>query len=288
MQVIDAVGLRLGLDLPAAWIDPAFRPFFCEGKPDAIVRFGDPDVLERTGGETYEMEEIVTVWPDAVRMRYREPGIVPGTMLRLDRPVPEIIAAVHSAAPEPFTLMDAVKGSVYWLLQMRGVYVLHSASVLLDGRVYAFSALSGTGKTTHAALWRKVFAAEDFNGDQLAIRAGECPVTAYGLPWCGSSGVAHTGAFPLGGVFFLERGDENRAQPVEGLEKLVLLSQRMVADHFTPGALVRTMNDLAPTAQALPCARLRCRMDDDAARVAVDYARRWMRQGERNDGKTNS
>ena len=76
----------------------------------------------------------------------------------------------------------------------------------------------------------------------------------------------------------------NRVEPVEGLQKLALLFQRMVADHFTPGALGRTMNDLAPTARALTCARLSCRMDDEAAETAVDYARRRMRQEEMDYG----
>ena len=287
MRVIDVIGLRIGLDVPDAWIDPGFRPYFCAGAPEALVRLGEAEILRRPGGETYEMEERVTVWPDAVRMLYREEERIIGTLLRLDGPVPEILAAAKGETPAPFELMDAVKGSVYWLLQRRGVYVLHSASVLLDGRVYAFSAPSGTGKTTHAALWRSVFGAEDFNGDQLAVRAGEHPVMAYGLPWCGSSGLARSGAAPLGGVFFLERGNENRAEPVTGLQKLALLAQRMVADHFTPGALGRTMQDLAPTAQALPCARLRCTMEEAAARVAVDYARREMRREERDHGGTN-
>ena len=287
MVVIDVMGLRIGLDLPQAWIHPGFRPFFCTEAPEAFVRLGEAGVLDRAGGETYEMEERVTVWPDAVRMLYREKGAILGTVLLQSGGTPEIVAVPRGTEPEPFELMDAVKGSVYWLLQRRGVYVLHSASVVLDGRVYAFSAPSGVGKSTHAALWRKRFGAEDFNGDQLAIRAGERPATAYGLPWSGSSGISRKGALPLGGVFFLERSAVNRVEPVEGIEKLALLSQRMVADHFTPGALGRTMNDLAPTARALPCARLYCRMDDAAAETAVDYARRCMRREEMEYGYTN-
>ena len=281
MLVIDAVGFRVGLDVPDAWIDPGFLPFACEGKPDAVVRLGKADALNRTGGETYELQERVTVWPDAVRMLYREEEAILGTMLRREGLVPEIIAVSRDSVPAPAELMDAIKGSVYWLLQKRGVYVLHSASVILDGQVFAFSAPSGTGKTTHAALWRKVYRAEDFNGDQLAICSGEYPVTAHGLPWCGSSGIAKKGAVPLGGVFFLERGSENRAEPVDGLKKLLLLSERMMADHFTAGALSRTVRELEQSAQALPCACLTCRMDEDAARVAVEYARRFMRREER-------
>ena len=33
----------------------------------------------------------------------------------------------------------------------------HSSSLMLDGEAYLFTALSGTGKSTHTALWRKRF-----------------------------------------------------------------------------------------------------------------------------------
>ena len=273
MRVIDAAGLRVGLAVPSAWIDPAFLPFLCPGEPEVTARLGTAADLERPGGETYEMEEIVTVWPDAVRMVYREDGAIAGTMLRLGGSTPEILVVPASSVPAQAEWMDAVKGSVFWLLQKRGVYLLHSASVVLDGRVYAFSASSGVGKTTHAALWRRLYGAEDFNGDVLALRAGEIPVMAHGIPWSGSSGVTRRESLPLGGVFFLERAAENRVEPVSGLDALVLLCRRLFADHVSPGALPRTMNDLAETVRAISCARLFCTMEDAAAHIAVAYAR---------------
>ena len=282
MLVIDVAGLRLGLDVPPAWIAPAFLPFACEGKPEAVARLADPAALERQGGQTYQMEEDVTVWPDAVRMVYREEGEIRGVMLLEDRQTPEILVAPRALEPAPEAWMDAVRGGVFLLLQKRGVYLLHSASVVLDGFVYAFSAPSGVGKSTHAAMWRRLYGAEDFNGDLLAIRAGEIPVMAHGIPWSGSSGIARRGAFPLGGVFFLERAAENRVEPVFGLIRLVLLTRRLFADHVTPGALSATLHGLLDTSDALPCARLYCNTEDAAAHTAVAYARQVMRKEENN------
>lgn len=42
------------------------------------------------------------------------------------------------------------------LLKFRGI-LLHSSCVVVDGAAYAFSADSGTGKSTHTALWLKHF-----------------------------------------------------------------------------------------------------------------------------------
>ncbi len=280
MLVIDAAGLRVGLDVPSAWIDSGFLPFACDGQPKAVARMGQEADLIRTGGETYELEEIVTVWPDAVRMVYREESPIKGTMLRLTGEIPEITVVCEPTVPAPALWMDAVKGSVYLLLQKRGVYLLHSASVILDGRVYAFSAPSGMGKSTHAALWRKLYGAEDFNGDLLALRAGEIPVMAHGIPWSGSSGITRRAALPLGGVFFLERAEKNRVEPLAGMASLILLCRRLFADHVSPGALTQTMNAMAETAKALPCAKLYCTMEDEACRLAVEYARSVMRDKE--------
>ena len=51
-----------------------------------------------------------------------------------------------------------VTGSSFYnqLLNFDGM-MLHASAVILDGWAYLFSAPSGTGKSTHTALWRKVF-----------------------------------------------------------------------------------------------------------------------------------
>ena len=50
--------------------------------------------------------------------------------------------------------------------------MLHSSCVVVDGAAYAFSADSGTGKSTHTALWLKHFGNRAYmlNDDKPAIR----------------------------------------------------------------------------------------------------------------------
>lgn len=57
------------------------------------------------------------------------------------------------------------------LLKFRGI-LLHSSCVVVDGAAYAFSADSGTGKSTHTALWLKHFGNRAYmlNDDKPAIR----------------------------------------------------------------------------------------------------------------------
>ena len=72
------------------------------------------------------------------------------------------------------------------LLKFRGI-LLHSSCVVVDGVAYAFSADSGTGKSTHTALWLKHFGDRAYmlNDDKPAIRLVGDRVYACGTPWSG-------------------------------------------------------------------------------------------------------
>lgn len=69
------------------------------------------------------------------------------------------------------------------LLKFRGI-LLHSSCVVVDGVAYAFSADSGTGKSTHTALWLKHFGNRAYmlNDDKPAIRLVGDRVYACGTP----------------------------------------------------------------------------------------------------------
>ena len=42
---------------------------------------------------------------------------------------------------------------------------IHSAAIIYDDKAYLFSAPSGTGKSTHANLWKDEYDCEILNGD---------------------------------------------------------------------------------------------------------------------------
>lgn len=96
-------------------------------------------------------------------------------------------------------------------------FFVHAAVVEVDGNAYAFSAASGTGKSTHISLWREVL------GDRVRIINGDKPIlrrspdggfTAYGTPWCGKEGWNENRSAPLRGICFLERSAENYIRPL--------------------------------------------------------------------------
>ena len=72
------------------------------------------------------------------------------------------------------------------LLNFNGI-ILHSSCIVVDGMAYAFSADSGTGKSTHTQLWLKHLGDRAYmlNDDKPAIRLIDGKVYACGTPWSG-------------------------------------------------------------------------------------------------------
>lgn len=119
----------------------------------------------------------------------------------------------------------AVLRAVAKELPARDRLLLHAATVVLDGRAYAFVAPSGTGKTTHARLWQERFGnrVRILNGDKLIVHLHKNGVTAFGNPWRGKENLGFNGAFPLAGLFILVRGERSQCRPLSPIEALPYL-----------------------------------------------------------------
>lgn len=90
--------------------------------------------------------------------------------------------------------------------------VLFHGSVLeMNGEAVAFTAVSGTGKSTHARLWRERFgdAVKMINDDKPLIKLAEDKAIAYGTPWCGKHWLNTNTSAPLRAICILERAEEN-------------------------------------------------------------------------------
>lgn len=125
-----------------------------------------------------------------------------------------------------------ITGSLFYraLLSESGL-LLHSSAVALDGEAYLFSAPSGTGKSTHTALWLKEFpGAEIINDDKPALRLLDGKIYVYGTPWSGKTDLSQNKKVPLKAISFLSRGEENKICPMPSAKAIPnLLSQTVRA-----------------------------------------------------------
>ena len=103
-------------------------------------------------------------------------------------------------------------------------FFFHSAVVSYKGKGYVFTGKSGSGKSTHAMLWREVFPdAVIINGDKPLIRREKDGFYAYGAPWNGKEGLHQNESVKIEGVFFIEQSKENsvkKLSPKEVLKKI--------------------------------------------------------------------
>lgn len=148
-------------------------------------------------------------------------------------------------------------------------FVFHASVVECDGKAYAFAAHSGTGKSTHTALWLRVFGdrARIINGDKPIFRLVDGVWRAYGTPWCGKEHRGCNDSAPLAGICFLERGAENRIVSMEGQNILPRLFGQILMPRERE-SVSRFLDLLADMIAVTPCYLLSCNMEEDAARVA--------------------
>lgn len=156
------------------------------------------------------------------------------------------------------------------LLQFDGM-MLHASAVVLDGRAYLFSADSGVGKSTHTALWLKIFGERAciLNDDKPALRLEGGRWVAYGTPWSGKHDLNADLRVPLGGIALLERGEKNEIVPATGREAVQKLIKQVnrPRDAVYRMKLLELMDRLI---SGVPIWKLTCNQEPEAARVAYE------------------
>ncbi|MBO4688775.1 MAG: hypothetical protein J5636_09710 [Clostridiales bacterium] len=151
----------------------------------------------------------------------------------------------------------------------RNVILFHGSVIAVDGEGYLFTAVSGTGKSTHTRLWRKYFGdrAEMINDDKPLIRIEEGKVLAYGTPWDGKHHLSTNKAVPLKAICFLDRGVENEIHQIDPMEKYPMLLQQIYRPKTAEG-LTCTMHLIDLLMKETKFYHLHCNMDIEAAEVA--------------------
>ena len=148
-------------------------------------------------------------------------------------------------------------------------FIMHGALIEHENRGYLFSAKSGTGKTTHIELWKKVFGEDKVtivNGDKPLIRIIDGKVYAYGTPWCGKEHYNVNKRVELCAIAFVQRDTDNSVIKISDVAALPrILSQVMVSDSPDLGKQLELLDKML---ESVPTYLLKCNMDEEAAIVS--------------------
>ena len=180
-------------------------------------------------------------------------------------------------------LFHAIRHFFLFFAQRQGFFAIHSASIFYRDQVWLFSGHSGMGKSTHTNLWKEQFGTKIINGDLNLIgwsngeqdnigqsvnkQGSKGNPIVYGMPWCGTSGIASTKSYPLGGIVLLGRSDNDHFESLQNDQKIVRVMQRMISPVWTEDMLEANLKCAAKLAKEVPIYYLLCTKEPSAAYV---------------------
>ena len=148
---------------------------------------------------------------------------------------------------------------------LKGVVSLHAACVELNGSAVAFTAPSGTGKSTRAQAWIERLGARFLSGDRPGILPREAGLTACGMPWDGKEKINRRAEFPLRAILEVRRAPFNRLRPLTRQQATRLITGQCFLPMWDERAATAVMRAIRRVADAVPVYRLFCGPDGDSA-----------------------
>ena len=152
--------------------------------------------------------------------------------------------------------IDAVLRIVHSLILARqGGFLVHAASAIRDGKAFLFSGISGAGKTTISRL-----APPDATllTDEISyVRRQGNRYLACGTPFAGElARVGENQSAPLSVLFLLEKGFENRIEPVGATEAVQRLLRNILFFAEDPALVKLVFQSACEFASLVPIRRL--------------------------------
>lgn len=159
-------------------------------------------------------------------------------------------------------LLDAA--NLEHMLTALGAVSLHSSFITHGGQAILFSAPSGTGKSTQAALWERHAGAEQINGDRSVIRCVDGVWTAFGFPFAGSSGIYKNKSAPIRAIVVLRQAPDNTIERLAAPEAFRLLYSETAIQRWNTQGHAAAVDLLIRLCAAVPVYRLCCTPDERA------------------------
>jgi hypothetical protein len=280
MRYFEIAGLRVAVSSPSWMIGPVLERFLCDEGPADIkceVIFEKAALPELT-----DLDKITDDGEKAVYLHGASIYIIDHS----DFSQSSIIASCDWSKMKIFfnsvynndgntDIIVGVQGVFFNLLRsvllsaitLHNGLLIHSASIICNGKGIVFTAPSGTGKTTHTEMWCEKYNAKILDGDVTACRVIDGKPLVYGLPWCGSSGKFLNECVPLDAIVFLEQNEKNSITKLTVSEAVMRLYARCylyVLDEKTADRVLETITSIVT---GIDCYLLKCRPDYEAVEL---------------------
>ena len=166
-----------------------------------------------------------------------------------------------------FMPSDTVYSSLFALdrrMIEHGGLILHCAYIGHQGKGILFSAPSGVGKSTQAALWEKYRNSVIVNGDRALLRKEEGKWLACGWPVCGSSGICKRMDVSIHAIVMLRQGKRNRVMRLSPIEAFRQLYPQVTVNQWNPEFVQAAMKGIEDLIMQIPVWQLTCDISEEA------------------------
>lgn len=159
----------------------------------------------------------------------------------------------------------------YALKEVDGI-IFHSSAIMVDGKAYLFTAPSGTGKSTHARLWREMLGdrAVMINDDKPIIRYIDGKFYVYGTPWNGKHGLGTNARAEIKAICKIYQAKENVIKKATAGEMLMtVLNQTLRPEDESDMDKLLTLID--KMLRQVGIYVLGCNISKEAAETSFNY-----------------
>lgn len=158
--------------------------------------------------------------------------------------------------------------------------LFHSSAVMVDGKAYLFTAPSGTGKSTHARLWRELLGdrAVMINDDKPMIRYVDGDFYVYGTPWNGKHNLGTNNRAKIKAICKIYQAKENVIKKAEVKSMLFAVLNQTVRPKDV-GSMDKLLILIDKMLKKVDLYELGCNISKEAAELSFNT----MSKGESNE-----
>lgn len=196
-------------------------------------------------------------------------------LMRLDRDFGGATLWLPAGNPHNLFTLDSMLRILFSQAAVsRDALSIHASTVISRGEAYIFMGKSGTGKSTHSALWMQAFpGTELLNDDNPILRLQpDGTVRVYGSPWSGKTPCYRNISAPVRAIVRLQQAPANEYRPLREIDAFTAILPGVSAITSDRHLYNRAATTVIELTRRAAIGLLLCRPDMAAARLCRQKA----------------